>query len=149
MIGRQFESDCPTSPDEFVLLGSTDMLSTYSVKRKYCLDENGALAPLEEWDTIPDFSNPRYPGDEEYDRALTAKVDFEADAADENTGAITGTVTVPAGEKLHFVRTDCGSWVDMRMEDGTIVRLYTTPDWPQQVGGMPAEDILDGMMFAG
>ena len=143
LIGRSFFSNCATDPGRFVLVGGADMLSTFSVKRAYTLDETGRFQPLEEWDTIIDWSN------EYYEQMLLTKTALEADTVDPDTAAITGSVTIPEGEKLHFVRTDCESWVDMRMQDGTLVRLYVEPEWPQKVNGVPAEDVFDNMMYAG
>ena len=142
IIARHFGTSCPTNPEYCVLNHGIDLLSTYTVGRPFRFTADGVPEPLEPWDTIYDYST------ENYEMALTTKRSLEVMVVDE-AGEETGKAELPAGTKLHFLRTDGELWVDMTDDDGTIYHLFVEGVWPQQVNGLNADDVFDGMMFAG
>lgn len=84
-------------------------------------------------------------------QTLVLKRDMTFDVVDGSPDAdVTGSRTLPAGTKLNFWRTDRFSYVDLRIEAGdAYVRAYSEGGYPQTVNGMMAEDVFDGMTFAG
>lgn len=82
-------------------------------------------------------------------RVLTAKEELSCQEVDEE-GNVIGTVTVPAGTKMTPIRTDEVSLVDLRLEDGRIVRVEeSSGSWPETIDGKDIKDIFDGIFYAG
>ena len=137
---RGFRSVSPTDPAAFDLAGRTDLLSTNNTYRSYHVGDNGIPAPNEEYDHVIGSVSEK----------LTLKKDIEADVfADENASE-SEKVKLTKGTVLYYFRTDDETFMDMKMEDGRIVRFFPkTGDWPQTIDGTDIEEIFDGVMFAG
>lgn len=128
------------NPEEFSLSTRTYLLGTYDGIRTYHMTEDGLPEAEEEWYEMtapfPDFIT------------FTVQKSFTADVVDEQ-GAAAGSTELSAGETVTYVRTDNASFADVRRSNGQIVRLAVKADWPVSVNGMPVEEVLDGVIFAG
>ena len=61
-----------------------------------------------------------------------------------------GTVKLPAGTEIGFYRTDGKDTVWFLLGDGRCIRVkLDDTDWPQPVNGTDADELFDGMIFAG
>ena len=57
---------------------------------------------------------------------------------------------IPKGTKLIPVLSDGETYVDLKAEDGTVMRLeIDASDWPTTIDGVPEEECFEGMMYAG
>ena len=80
---------------------------------------------------------------------ITAKVDIEAQEVDED-GTVKGDTTVTAGSVVTPVRTDGETFLDCRLEDGTLVRFtYSNTSYPISINGSELNDLFDNLCFAG
>lgn len=126
-----------TDPSHFCMSTRMNLLSTYYGTRWYKVShsdgEDGYLAPEQPW----------YDVDRGDDYYLTLRIPLEMET--EETGEIR---EFPAGTKLWIVRVE-GNYVGFLTEDGTRCRVWAEQEWPYMVNGMEAEEIFDGMMFAG
>ena len=128
-----------TNPLDFILDTRTDLLSTQTICRHFYAGNEGKPEPLAENEWYG-FSWPR---------ELTAKAEFTAVTVDEN-GEEGEPVTVPEGTVLSFYRTDDEDYVDMKLTDGSLARLYVvTESWPHTVDGKDIEELFEGVLFAG
>lgn len=136
---EHFPSVNPTCSDPIRLGRRGELLSTYSTDRLYRFTEEGGLEPLESWYTIRSFNF-----------ALTSLQEITVNEVSEESGESIGQKTVPAGSTYRFLRTDNESWVDMTLEDGSIVRLTIDhSEWPVTVNGIDMEELFEDMIFAG
>lgn len=137
---RGFRDVCPTDPSDFFLAGRTDLLSTNNTYRSYHAGEDGMPVANEEYDHVIGSVSEK----------LTLKVDLEAEVFADEEAAESTKETLPKGTVLYYLRTDDETFMDMKTEDGRVVRLYPkTGDWPQTIDGTDIEEIFDGVMFAG
>ena len=142
VIERYFGKGKPTDPKKVFLSHGVDILSTYTAGRYYSFDGTGTAAPLSDWDDIILYDESAY--------NITLKQDATLPKVDPATLEANGEISIPAGSKLTFVRTDSERTVDMKTEDGTEVRITQEGDgWPYTVNGIEIDDLFDGMMFAG
>ena len=126
-----------TDPENLILSVRTQMLSTADGQRLYRVGADG----------MPEAKEPYFHIMGE--RVLTAKEELTGVEVDEEGNRL-GSITVPAGTKMTLLRTDNVSVVDLSMEDGRIVRVEVSGDrYPSTIDGKSAEDIFDGMMYAG
>lgn len=124
---RSFELDTPT-----------DMLSTISGCKQYYMDETG----------IPMSEDPYYTF--KTDRYLTLIQELVVSVVDEATNTVTGEMILPAGTQVLYYHTDDLTFADLKLDDGTVVRVEMEGDgWPKTIQGMNIEDLFEGMMFAG
>ena len=129
-----------TDPECFLLSSKIDNLSTYTGIRLFSFD--GGIIPQ--------------PADQAYlalcDFKLTLKKDLELELLYNETRRPTGTkVTVPEGTELSFVRTDRNGFVEMTDGNGLYVRvtLDSPASYPPKIDGVPADELFDGIMYAG
>ena len=129
-----------TDPECFLLSSKIDNLSTYTGIRLFSFD--GGIVPQ--------------PADQAYlalcDFKLTLKRDLDLDLLYNETRRPTGTkVTVPEGTELSFVRTDRSGFVEMTDGNGLYVRvnLDSPASYPPKINGIPADELFDGIMYAG
>ena len=126
-----------TDPENLILSTRTQMLSTADGQRLYRVGDDG----------MPEAKEPYFHIVGE--RVLTAKEELTCEEVDEE-GNQMGSITVPAGTKMTLLRTDNVSVVDLSLEDGRIVRVEVSKNqYPYIIDGKNADDIFDGMMFAG
>ncbi len=137
--GGEYGTQVFTDPKHFCLQTHIDLLSTYYGNRWYKImadcRTDGYVTPEQSW---YDVDRGDYP--------LTLLVPLEMEL--EGTGELR---EFPAGTRLWIVRVE-DSYVGFVTEDGTRCRVWVEPGWPGTVRGredLNAEDIFDGMMFAG
>lgn len=127
-----------TDPDQFRLEGRTDVLSTLMGYKHYQISDNGMPVTEDRWFTHTS----------EVDLTLLQTLDV--DVVDDATGEKTGTMTLQAGTEVVYYRTDDRTFADLKLSDGTVVRVMINMDgWPRTVGEMEIESVFEGMMFAG
>ena len=126
-----------TNPENLILSVRTQMLSTADGQRLYRVGADG----------MPEAKEPYFHIVGE--RVLTTKEELTCEKVDEEGNRL-GSITVPAGTKMTLLRTDNVSVVDLSIEDGRIVRVEVSRNqYPYTIDGKKADDIFDGMMFAG
>lgn len=126
-----------TDPGHFELQTRTDALSTSNAWRHYHVGEDGLPVPEEDWFYITNARN------------LTLKRALAVNLVDEG-GSSAGSADLPAGTSLALYRTDDASYVDLKLTDGRIARIpVSLGSWPIIAAGMDAQELFDGMMFAG
>ena len=129
-----------TDPDNIRLDEHMELLSTYSASAVYAMQADGSPANKEAYYEI-------YNGDS---FRLTLKQDAEFPEADPETLADKGTAALPAGTEIGFYRTDGKDTVWFLLGDGRCIRVkLDDTDWPQPVNGTDADELFDGMIFAG
>ena len=125
------------NPDYFYIRKRMDLISTFDAVRPCTINEKGEIVPLREG-----FAPA-------YDFVLTSKKELTFDTVDAS-GTITGSKTIPAGTEYSIYLTDDEKYVDMKLSDGTIVRVNVeTGSWPHTINGEDLEELFDGIMFAG
>ena len=134
-------ADCVfTDPTCFLLSSKIDNLSTYTGVRLFSFGEGVVPQPNDHtYLILCDFS-------------LTVKKDTEFELLYSETRRPTGEkVVVKAGTVLSFVRTNRNSFVEMTDGEGLFVRVEMDEPlvMPPTLGGVPADEIFDGIMYAG
>lgn len=134
-----WDGEALTDPSSMKLDSRLNCLSTYSGSKVYHTGKDGLPESAQAWYLF--CGEPR---------DLTLLKEKTAVVVDED-GNAEGKTKLAAGTVLRILRTDGADYCDFTLEDGnTIVRMETeTGSWPQLVGGEPAEEVFDGMMFAG
>ncbi|MCR5651360.1 MAG: DUF3298 and DUF4163 domain-containing protein [Lachnospiraceae bacterium] len=137
---RGFRDTSPTDPDNFYLAGRTDLLSTNNTYRSYHVGDDGMPVANEEYDHVVGSVSEK----------LTLKKDIEAEVYADEDASEPEKTTLEKGTVLYYFRTDNETFMDMKTEDGRIVRFYPkTGEWPQTIDGTDIEELFDGVMFAG
>ena len=140
------EGDNPTwnaypfvSPNGFILSTRLDSLSTYDGVKTYAVGENGVPVATSDFYRIMSGIT------------LTVKKDFEAKDVDYSTYELGNPITVSAGEKLTFIRTNGTDTVIFEKEDGTYVgvKYEVDEDFNRLINGESADNLFDGMIYAG
>ncbi len=136
-VDREF---APVDPDMISMFLRCNLLSTYSVDRKYCIDDSGMLTPKEEFGYVSESS----------DLKLKLKKPVKARYLDDPEGRSFHEVTLGGGIELGFYRTDLKEIVDMKLADGAVVRfIVDDSDYPQMIGDESIDDIFAETFFAG
>ena len=101
------------------------------------ISEDGLVEPLQDYFDIPaDFN-------------LTSKIDVEGKSVDES-GNVGDKTTIPANSNCKLYRSDNETYVDLKLDDGSIVRIeIDDSDYPHTVNGIDIEEAFEGIMFAG
>lgn len=132
-----------SDPDAFDLVTRTFLLGTYDGVRSYQLGEDGTLKEKEEcFRILPEDGR---------EILFTVRTPFFMDLID-GTGTVRGTTELLTGAELSYDRTDHASFADVRLPDGQLGRLWVSTDSTNGavlVNGMPLEEVLDGVRFAG
>ncbi len=130
----------PSDPDEILLSERTDLLSTVTGRRAYRPDAEGVPRPAEDMLDLTGGDGPL---------TFTARQDVTGVKVGAD-GAPGDETVIPAGTKVEYIRTDGMSRADLRLPDGTAVRVTVdTSDWPRTVNGVDIEELFDGILFAG
>ena len=134
-------SNIPIDPDNLILAGRTTVMSTMTVERRYRIDADGALEPVDRWYLVR----------MEEPLTFTLKQDAELVVLQSMDSDATQRVTFQKGTTMTPLRTDNQKILDCRTADGQIIRFTVdTADFPQIVNGTyKLEDLLDGTVFAG
>lgn len=126
-----------TDPDDFMLDTHTEVLSTQTGHAMYSIGKDGR--PVSETDWFVFDNNIDFTFRQPIDAILI-----------EEDGAKIGEITIETGTKAEYFRTDGETYGDLRLPDGSIARVMVERrDWMPYINGIPAEDVLDGMIFAG
>lgn len=84
------------------------------------------------------------------DRALISKIELTCDIVDEDGKVISEKEKIKAGESFLITATDAESYVDARMSDDRIARIYVTGygyDW--KIDGVQDRDCFEVLYLAG
>lgn len=123
-----------TNPDRILLDAHINLMSTYEA-RQYCtIGEDGLPVPDREDYEI------------HTQHTLTTKKFFTADVLDPKKREVTGQTNIATGTVLTFDRTDGGSYVDFKLPDERIIRLYPS-GYSRFNGDLDAEEYLSNIWF--
>ena len=115
----------------------TQFLGTACCRETYHVGADGMPVSEHGWYTV------------EGNIEFTLRHDAAFSEYDEDGGEL-AEVTLKKGEVLSYYRTDGESWSDLKREDGTIVRIpVQIKEGGPVVNGASAEELLDGIIFAG
>ena len=129
-----------TDLDQFYIYVRTNIAGTRSGRYEALIRSDGKIEASGD-KLIYYTSGPDYPD-------LTAKKDKTYDTVDED-GNVTGTTDVKNGDTVTYYRTDDEGFADMKLSDGTIIRLYIDDsDWPYTIDGEDIQSLFDGIVFA-
>ncbi len=130
----------PTDPDELIMAARIDLLSTYNGYFHCEIDKDGMPQMIDKYYTIPENTF-----------VLKSKADLKTNVVDEDGEVVEGNVTVPAGEYYALYRTDGKKFVDAKLADGRIVRLFLqkSDDYVRTVNGQMDEyDLFETLYYA-
>ena len=129
-----------TDPDHILLSNWEWLLSTYSASAEYAMQEDGT--PLCRTDYYEISGHGEY--------ALKLLKDTEFETADPETLAPKGSTALKAGTELTFYRTDGKSVVWFLTKNWKCVRVEVDnpEDYPSTVGGVDAEELFEGIIYA-
>jgi hypothetical protein len=134
----------PVDPENFTMETRCYLLSTYAVNARFSLHAGARPQAL---DTMALVS--ANPGADRMS-PLTTKEELQVHVLDTEDGSSTTEATLPKGTKLYFYRTDARHTVDMKTEDGRIVRFSVDTDVsPAMIDGRYTEDSFEGAVYAG
>ncbi len=137
---RGFRTVSPTDPSDFDLAGRTDLLSTNNTYKSYRVGNDGMPVENEEFDHVIGTVSEK----------LTLKKDHEFEVYADEKATEAEKTELKEGTVLYYFRTDDKTFMDMKTDDGKVVRIYpTVGEWPQTVDGIDIEELFDGVMFAG
>lgn len=125
-----------TDPQHFYIQYRTDILGTTNVHTLAYVGSNGMPA---EYNAVYEFGN-RF--------ELTLMKELKTDTVSES-GEKTGTRTLSVGDVVKAYRTDNETYVDVLMNDGTIIRFNVTATYPFEIDGIRMDELMDGIMYAG
>lgn len=125
------------NPDFFYVYKTMSLISTTGGVMPSHISEDGLVEPLQDYFDIPaDFN-------------LTSKIDVEGKSVDES-GNVGDKTTIPANSNCKLYRSDNENYVDLKLDDGSIVRIeIDDSDYPHTVNGIDIEEAFEGIMFAG
>lgn len=139
-----FYDNIPTDPENFMMETRCYLLSTYGIDTRFRLGAGGKPKTLDTMAYLPAL-----PADAQMG-PLTTKQEMKVHILDSADGDAAAQATLPKGTKLYFYRTDARSIVDMKTEDGRIVRFHVDSDiYPVLIDGVYSEDCFDGAFYAG
>jgi hypothetical protein len=125
-------ADILTDPADFRLSFFVEVLSSLQGILSYRVNEDGT----------PQATQKTYQLETDFTLTLLQPMTFEQVSGGEKEFA--------AGTAFSFLATDGATWVDMLSETGEQVRVYADmSEWPGRVNGLAADEVFDGMMYAG
>ncbi len=123
-------------PGRFILTSRMDVLSTVSGHKAFHTGLDG----------MPETTDPYFMVDP---FRLTSKVKMTFQVIEPETGKLLEQKSYPAGTVFTAYRTDKIKYLDATDPEGSTVRMECSFSWPQTVSGIDAEEVFDGMMYAG
>lgn len=127
-----------TDPEHFYLDTHTELLSTVTGTRPYHVGENGM--PVSEQNYY----------DLVWPIELTFRQNIELELADPETCEPAGMVSVEAGTRASYIRTDGEKYAYLLLPDGRMIRAEVVlKDWERFVQDININDLFDGIVFAG
>ena len=128
----------PASAESMRLGETVQLLTTTYAAREYRVGVNG----------MPEAKEPFF--DAVRDWTLTAKQDVDCWIVTPDTGELMDTMTLPAGTKVTMLRTDGSTFWDLKLADGSVVRVWIDRyEGPQTIGGVDIGECFDDIRFAG
>lgn len=119
-------------PQHFYLDQRIDPLSTTYGRMTYQIGKDGSPEALEEaYEVTEPFT-------------LTTLVELKVRLTEDDSEFI-----LPAGTNIEIHSTDDATYVQGTLEDGRSVTIDCDLSWPQTVDGMEAEQVFDGIFYAG
>ena len=135
--GFEIYTDVLTDPENLFLTTRFDLLSTYDAGKTYQIHDTPNPVSEEKYYTIL------------RDLTLTSKMDVTADLVDEAGNVTESSQTIPSGSSFKLYRTDGKKLVDALLDDGRIVRFTVAGDNPQTANDINAEELFQGLFYAG
>ena len=129
-----------TDPERFYMGTPIHLLSSYYGIRSYETGEDGMPIPTAYW----------YEADGT--RTLTLLQDLEVEEMDLDSDEAVGTIVLKKGDEITIRRShEKDKKVEFWTNDGRMILIEVDPDskHPGTVNGISAEELFDGMMFAG
>ena len=138
-----FYNRVPSDPYEFRIYQRGDLMSTYDMYKDYYIGRTGEPVSTDPYYIIDMGGISGF--------GLTAKKDMAVMARDSEDSNDYTEVKIKAKDKLYFYATDNQSWVDFKLQDGSIVRfeLDQPLSYPQSIDGVDIADLFDNILFAG
>lgn len=136
----------PCDPEGFLLESDFDLMSSYSASCLYATGSDGMPEAKDIWYYL---NGDDYAGS---NIELTALMKFAADSIDPETDETAEEgIIIQKGTTLKIYRTDGKSIVDLKTEDGGIVRvdIDTSGGWPHTIDGTAVQKLFDGIIIAG
>ena len=135
-------ANIPVSTSGFEMQMRTDLMGTINVGARFTINADGSVQRNDAMLYVP----------EDTEREFTCKQDIELEVLADSDAQSGQMQTFAAGTKLYYYRTDGISIVDLKTEDGTIVRLRLSEDEYESVNqynGQNVEELFDGVFYAG
>ena len=124
-----------TDPQSLILDSYTQVLGTALVYDTYHVGTNGLPEREGSWYTVCNR------------RELTLLKNLSASVVGED-GKVTGKTELKAGDKVIYYRTDGETRADLKLSDGSIVRVNPLcKDGEWTLDGMMLEEVFDGIIF--
>lgn len=134
---------CLIDPENMKLATRYDILGTYFGDMNYHIDTNGYPVTDDKAAIINWY-------DGMYVELLKDKSFKVCDTAGDGTNEDWYDEEIPKGTKLNLYRTDGSTFVDLKMDDGRIVRVDTVKkDYVVTIDGEAEEDVFDNIRYAG
>ncbi|MCR4908027.1 MAG: RsiV family protein [Lachnospiraceae bacterium] len=130
-----------TNPDRMSFATKFDFLSSFTAERNYSVGEDGMPVSGEDYYTLVTDAAPE---------PLKAKTELDAKVLDDD-GAETGEETViKKGDEFNVIGTDGKSLLDVKLTDGTKLRLsITSVEYPCEINGIVDSDCVEQVWYAG
>jgi hypothetical protein len=126
-----------TDPNEMIIGQERNVFGCLLTYGTYKVGEDGIPELIGDYriDSLPD--------------GASALEDIEADIVDED-GNVTGQTTVKEGTVVYPYRTDADTYVDCKLEDGSLIRFTITfEDWSVWIGDKTVDELFDGLLYWG
>jgi len=124
-----------TNPGSFELSTRMNLLGTYSAVKDYALDPTNGM---------PQSENEYFEIDDET-MSIVSKVELSVKMLPDMKSSV-----LPAGTQFHFLRTDGGDWIEMRLDDGRECRIeLELSDWYCSIGGVSEWECFEQLYYAG
>ena len=138
--GISFSELTNFNPKKLKLGKLIQTVSTLNAVAEYEIYHDGSLKMLDNYYTVST------------DFILTSKVELPVEVISEDRKNIIENKNLSIGSILKPIGTDCETYTDFRVNDGSIVRIYMQKDAENggyTINGMQMEDVFDGVVFAG
>lgn len=125
-----------TDASNFMLDTYTLMLGTACGYDSYHVGTDGLPVQKHNWYVIS------------FETELTLLKNLTASVVDEDGKTTEDTTELKAGDKVLYYRTDGETWADLRLSDGSIVRVYPqNDDGEWTLNGIYLEEVFEGIVF--
>ena len=133
----------PADPAALRIVKRCDLLSTYSVVQLHKMNEDGSVIPVSDFGYMENEDMPSH----------RLKKTISVNMLDDEEGKSMHEVTLGSQTELKVYRTDLDKIVDMKLNDGNVVRFVVEYDgegiYSQMIGGQPIEEVFEEVWFAG